>query len=574
MSSATTNRATGTVSLTEPLCHPIFAADSSFRHVQLDSGSLILPIPESIVMIEITRPRVSVRHLEMEEHGSRRLGFGEASPLAVGLETQKETHLALVVGRGRRKGLGQVTDLHTGTGNIEFGDAPSGSAALATSSEADPWAASANGPWNPPDTTSPTIQSSHSGSTSPSHVRTSIPNTASQTLLEIHNYPPQSRPAIGQGPSYGMSQHKSNLDPSSGSFKFVQKPSFGFNDDKENSGQYASTADNAYDMEVTSRPFRTDQMGSQNAGFLGIGGSASRDTSIPPSRTSDSGLNGGGLSFGSGNPSFGSIGHTPTSSIHSQRPSFSGSYPSQQSTGSRYTEQSEAELREKFAGLGFAGDVESVSVAQVNNPATYSPGHPNHTQNPYQLNGGSAMWTDISNNSKGYSNYENFTNQPFADQPYFSKTSRFERGSHSPAGSDYRRGLNSPKYYSSAGTPPSEQIYRPGSRGPRMPQGSMELDRRLQNIHLAHQQNYFQQFQGQFPPHAYDYPPPNYRQSTAPYGYMQVPVYPAAQIVPTRPAKDQDVGVGVRSILLEEFRSNSKSNKRYELKVCRKGATI
>ena len=32
-------------------------------------------------------------------------------------------------------------------------------------------------------------------------------------------------------------------------------------------------------------------------------------------------------------------------------------------------------------------------------------------------------------------------------------------------------------------------------------------------------------------------------------------------------AKDQDSGVGVRSILLEEFRLNQKSNKRYELKV-------
>jgi mRNA-binding protein PUF3 len=46
-----------------------------------------------------------------------------------------------------------------------------------------------------------------------------------------------------------------------------------------------------------------------------------------------------------------------------------------------------------------------------------------------------------------------------------------------------------------------------------------------------------------------------------------VPAYPPTQVIPTRPAKDQDVGVGVRSVLLEEFRSNSKSNKRYELKV-------
>jgi mRNA-binding protein PUF3 len=76
------------------------------------------------------------------------------------------------------------------------------------------------------------------------------------------------------------------------------------------------------------------------------------------------------------------------------------------------------------------------------------------------------------------------------------------------------------------------------------------------------------QFHGQYPTHAYDYSPQNYRQANIPYGYpMPMPPYPPTQIIPTRPAKDQDVGVGVRSVLLEEFRSNSKSNKRYELKV-------
>ena len=53
-----------------------------------------------------------------------------------------------------------------------------------------------------------------------------------------------------------------------------------------------------------------------------------------------------------------------------------------------------------------------------------------------------------------------------------------------------------------------------------------------------------------------------------------MPPYPPTQIIPTRPAKDQDVGVGVRSVLLEEFRSNSKSNKRYELKVSCTGVIL
>jgi len=298
---------------------------------------------------------------------------------------------------------------------------------------------------------------------------------------------------------------------------------------------------------------------------------------MPPSRASDSGLNGNGLAFGNGNPTFGSIGHTPSSSTHSQRPSFSGlsgPFPSH-ANGSRYNDlptQSEAELRERFTGFGF-GDVEQTSVSQINSPGTpYSPNHPNFAHQNHQLNGGSAMWNDVTNGPKAFSNYESLPNPPFAEQACFTKAPRFgERGSVSPPGSDHRRGFNSPKYYSAAGTPPSgsDQIYRPSSRGPRIPQGPSELERRLQNIHFAQQPYlYSGHFQGQYPPHAYDYPPQNFRQGNVPYGYpMPVPAYPPTQVVPTRPAKDQDVGLGVRSMLLEEFRSNSKSNKRYELKV-------
>lgn len=452
------------------------------------------------------------------------------------------------------------TNIKTATGKDDFLEGPSGSGALAASSEADPWIARTNGPWNPPDTTSPTLQS-HSGSTSPSHTRNSIPNTTQQTLLEIQNQYQQSRPGMNQSSSFSRSQPKSNLDPSSGSFKFARKPSFVYNDDKENSGQYVSNAEN-FDLDISSR-------------FLPIGSSASRDGSMPPSRASDSGLNGGSLSFGNGNQPFSSLGHhTPNSSIHSQRPSFSGpsnSYPSQ-GNGSRF--DPEAELSEKFGDFGLGREAEQAGVSHLNNvpSASYSPNHLNFSQQSYPSGGASGMWGD---GSKVLNNFEPYSNQPFADQVYFKQAaSRFnERGTVSPAGSDYRRGINSPKYYPAAGTPPSgsDQIYRPSSRGPRIPQGPAELDRRLQNIHYAQQTQaylYGTQFHGQYPPHAYDYPPQNYRQTNVPYGYpMPIAPYPPTQIIPTRPAKDQDVGVGVRSVLLEEFRSNSKSNKRYELKV-------
>ncbi|PQE22195.1 pumilio domain-containing protein [Rutstroemia sp. NJR-2017a WRK4] len=457
--------------------------------------------------------------------------------------------------------------------NDGFPEVPSGSGALAASSEADPWVTRANGPWNPPDTTSPTLQSSHSGSTSPSHVRTGIPSSTQQTLLELQNQYPQSRPAIGQGASFGRVSAQTSLDPSSGSFKFSRKPSFGFNDDKENS-QFPSNQDSSYDLDVAGRPFRMDQLGSQNTAFLGIS-SVSRDGSMPPSRTSDSGLN--GLSFGANGPAFGSIGgHTPSNSIHSQRPSFSaisGSFPL--SSGSRYadlTAQAEAELRDKLAGFALAEN-EQTNNSQLNNNlgSSYSPSHPNFPQQAFQVNGGSNVWNDGSGGPKSLNNYDQFPAQaPFADQNYFAKGPRYDRGSVSPAGSEYRRGLNSPKYF--AATPPtgSEQIYRPSSRGPRIAQGPNELDRRLQHVQYSQHHAYIYgngHYQGQYPPHLYDYPPQNFRPANLPFGYpMPIPPYGSAQGIPTRPAKDQDVGLGVRSVLLEEFRSNAKSNKRYELK--------
>lgn len=243
--------------------------------------------------------------------------------------------------------------------------------------------------------------------------------------------------------------------------------------------------------------------------------------------------------------------------------------------GSRYdAAQNEPDLSEKFGGLGLNRDIDHPTTSQLNNTfASYSPNHPNA-----QFNSTSHVW---GNDAKANNSFEPFASQPFADQGYFKQSSRFtERSSVSPAGSDHRRGLNSPKYYSANGTPPSasdQQSFRPTSRGQRLPQGPSELDRRLQSIHYAQQQQaqaqvhymYANQFQGQYAPQVYDFPPPTFRQgSSNTYGYpVSVNAYPQTQVIPTRPAKDQDVGVGVRSVLLEEFRSNGKGNKRYELKV-------
>ncbi|RDL35132.1 ARM repeat-containing protein [Venustampulla echinocandica] len=455
-----------------------------------------------------------------------------------------------------------ITDVRAGDDEDEF-PLPNGSSALRSSSQANPWGAPANGPWNPPDTTSPTLQSSHSGSTSPAHHRSTIPTANQPTLAEIQNPYQQSR--VTQAAAFSRGSQKSSLNPSSGPFTFGRKPSFIYTDDKENSGQYG---DSSYDYDHSVRALK-GEFAPPN--FLATNGSMSRDSSMPPSKVSEPGLNGAGVPYGSSG--WGSIGHTPTSSIHSQRPSFSGPSvsfppPTNQTRFVDSAAHSDSGLSDKMAAFGLSENNSTTASLPGGLAASYSPNPPNFTAQVFPHSGTSPLWEGL-NGPKGHGNHERYGSQPFLDQGYF-KPHAGERDSISPAGSDYRRGFNSPKFYHHAGTPPSgtDQIYRPSSRGPRIPQGPTEMDRRLQTMFAQQQAAYLYgaPFQGQFRPQAYEYAPSNFRQPNIPYGYaVPMPPYAPAQMIPTRP-KDQDVGLGVRSPLLEEFRSNSKSNKRYDLK--------
>ncbi|KAL8965935.1 MAG: hypothetical protein Q9183_003608 [Haloplaca sp. 2 TL-2023] len=143
--------------------------------------------------------------------------------------------------------------------------------------------------------------------------------------------------------------------------------------------------------------------------------------------------------------------------------------------------------------------------------------------------------------------------------------------SHSTTSNDGRRNQQSP-YGSGDGNSPyplqSRAVSRTSFNG-NIPAGqALMLDRKLRG--LQHEQQSF------MPPHLhfrhpypnpYDYHPQHaMRMNINPY----YPVPPMANLlppaVPRGPAKDQDTGHNTRSACLEEFRSNSKTNKRYELK--------
>lgn len=163
---------------------------------------------------------------------------------------------------------------------------------------------------------------------------------------------------------------------------------------------------------------------------------------------------------------------------------------------------------------------------------------------------------------------------PLHDQPY--RNSSFGASySHSPSNSEARRSQHSP-YYSSAGTPSSYQQRAPsrGSfNGVVVPGQAALLDRKLRGLQQE-QQGYLAthpnplQYRPPMPQH-YDYHPQHALRMNPLAAYYPMPPMPNIlnPPIPRGPARDQDIGQHLRSALLEEFRSNSKTNKRYELKV-------
>ena len=147
--------------------------------------------------------------------------------------------------------------------------------------------------------------------------------------------------------------------------------------------------------------------------------------------------------------------------------------------------------------------------------------------------------------------------------------------SESPVESNAR--LSHSPFYSSTGTPPvynqSNTYPRGGHPGTSAAQASA-LERRLRG--LQQQQGYMPhqspalQFRNQMPFPNYDMNTQNQYRTNPLSSYYPMP--PANHIlanphIPRGPARDHDLAGQMRSPLLEDFRNNSKTNKRYELKV-------
>lgn len=135
----------------------------------------------------------------------------------------------------------------------------------------------------------------------------------------------------------------------------------------------------------------------------------------------------------------------------------------------------------------------------------------------------------------------------------------------SPAATDYTRSMNS-SFYSTAGTPSSgNPFFRPGHNCDR--QGD-SLDRKLRVL----QQEQHEILRSS--PNQFNFNP---ALNFVPYGARGISPLPNSYHilgfgglppVAPRTSHREDSSTALRSPLLEEFRANSKGNKRYELKVC------
>ena len=428
----------------------------------------------------------------------------------------------LVGARNRLTGLVDPNDI--------FPKAPSGSSALAASSEAEPSWVSRSG-WN---NAEPSQPRNVSGNTSPSRSRIDAPV---HDLNSTSGYYSTAQPAIGQRAPI-RSKAGLSSDTVTVPFGISQFPGDYMGDTEDDGGYGAlkftpeAAAGDGYHL--SKRP-------SQDVTYQSLSGIAPRDPGMPTTSHSETDAIHG--------HSFASLAHH----THSQRPSMSYSQ-SGRTYGHPLEQIGRDEMQAKFANMNL-GDGPGASTSSLPGPSPYGNGSSQTQFNPMSQPWGQPTQTypgeyqkDVFSAISGYEKRGSIPDRP------------------SPAGSAYRAALSSPKSYTGTPQPPSDTWSRPASRDHRT---GPELERRALPLYPSpyypnpYLNGYQQAYPGMYDHYSFRPPLP----MGPAYG---VPVHQyitgANGVPPIRPAKDQDPARGMRSQLLDDFRSTSKSNKRYELK--------
>ncbi|KAK5664093.1 hypothetical protein OQA88_308 [Cercophora sp. LCS_1] len=426
--------------------------------------------------------------------------------------------------------------------NDAFPSMPSGSSALAATSEAEPWVGRP-GPWNNPDTTQ---NRAVSGNTSPNRSRIEAPihdlnnNSSYYTASQA-----QMQPAIGQR---APARPKTGTAPDAGTLSFglgsSNLGSFGneYMNEGDDTGSFGVLK---FNSEMGLNGYGAPKRPSQDVSYQTMAGGSARDLALPTSSHSETDLHQQAGSFSD----FASFGVQS----HSQRPSVS-SFTQHRSQYNGLGQQLDRDdLRAGFSNMSLH-DVPANSSNGLNGLASYSNG-----TGPTQFNPLSQPWGP--------------PNQGFTPDGFPSSISYEKRGSvaerSSPANSTYRAGLSSPKSYTGTPHQPSNPWPRPTSRDPR---NDPELDRRLQSQQFMPPQSqaYFPYFNNPYQQYPVTGPYDAYQgayRGPVPVGPGYMPMGPFVPVAPqTLRQANADPSRALRSQLLDEFRSTSKSNKRYELK--------
>ncbi|KAI4179013.1 MAG: hypothetical protein LQ346_007293 [Caloplaca aetnensis] len=235
-----------------------------------------------------------------------------------------------------------------------------------------------------------------------------------------------------------------------------------------------------------------------------------------------------------------------------------------------------------------AGDFAKMAIGKENHPQ-YS-GYATPMDPAFHAEGSSSydfqQQIDVGNTNapweiaeQGYSDYQDRFGQ--SNMPAFLPAGSYRTSSlnpsypHSPASSDGRRNSQSP-YYLSEGASSYAFQHRPplhSTLNGNAPPGQAQLlDRKLRGIQQEQHSYLLPQvnpihFRPPFP-NPYDFHPSHAIRVDHLNQYYPVPPISnlLPPVVPRGPAKEQDSHHSTRSACLEEFRSNSKTNKRYELK--------
>ena len=462
-----------------------------------------------------------------------------------------------------------------------------GSGSLLSSSESDNWSGRHAAPWKSLDNTSPGLPKPH---TNTSPVRRQNSNqAASPSFADTASGASYFSMSTATSLSQGMPNkppHSQFLDPTSTSFigsGVYDSSKLGrtsrHNSDEENRPPAKTLAFGGTDSGLAFQTARQNYY-SNPSGYTSS--AASRSGSLPPSRNSvDQSSRFVDDTHRQSNSAVASASsHRPNLSAHGSM------YPSQNGTHSqRFSTHSSS------ADLGnLVGDFNRVNLGRAGQNACYA-GHKDqefaredeasyHYSHQLNPSGPDELWSAESDDYHA-------TQDPLPDGMALGgmgmQGNRYRNApyggpySHSPGNSEVRRGQHS-SYHSSGGTPSSgfqPRIPSRGSYNGTVTTGQAALlDRKLRGLQQE-QQSYLPSqlnplhFRSQYP-HQYDFHPPHALRMNPLAAYYPVPPMPsllANQPIPRGPAKDQDLGTGWRSALLEDFRSNSKTNKRYELKV-------